>query len=293
MSTSITTAVIPVAGLGTRFLPATKVIPKELLTLVDKPLIQYVVEEAVAAGIKKIVFIDAPEKQGRIERHFSASPLLEKMLLDKGKTALHQALCSSTPKGVDFVTVLQNEPLGLGHAIARAKLVMRKRPFVVLLPDMIMTGDLGEDLRGMIANYEVSGRSQIMLEAKPDEELDQYGVADLAGSVLTAGGRQMIKTLVEKPNAESAPSRYTVSGRYLLTPAVFDFLADQKPGVSGEIQVTDALVNLCQTEGVEAWGAKNTVYDCGSKLGYLKATVHFARQHADLKEAFDDWLKRH
>ncbi|SIN72908.1 UDP-glucose pyrophosphorylase [Sulfurivirga caldicuralii] len=285
MSTAVKTAVLPVAGLGTRFLPATKAIPKEMITLVDKPLIQYVVEEAAAAGIERIVFVTHSSKRA-IEDHFDKHYELEAELARRGKTALLAVARQTAPAGMHFAAVRQPEALGLGHAVLCAAPVVGNEPFVVMLPDVLLYRESGSDLADMIARFEMSGASQILVEPVPPGEVNKYGVVDLGGAPLRASEAAPIRSLVEKPAPEQAPSNLAVVGRYVLTPRVFELLAQTEPGAGGEIQLTDALDALLAHEAVEAFHMAGQSYDCGDKLGYLRATLAYGLRHPDLGEGF-------
>ncbi len=285
MSRAVKTAVLPVAGLGTRFLPATKAIPKEMITLVDKPLIQYVVEEAGAAGIERIVFVTHSSKRA-IEDHFDKNYELEAELERRGKTALLDVARQTAPIGMHFAAVRQPEALGLGHAVLCAAPVVGNEPFVVMLPDVLLQREGGSDLADMIARFERSGASQILVEPVPQDEVSKYGVVDLGGAPLQAGEAAPIRALVEKPAPEQAPSNLSVVGRYVLTPRVFELLAQTTPGAGGEIQLTDALDALLAHETVEAFHMAGQSYDCGDKLGYLRATLAYGLRHPELGEGF-------
>ena len=290
MSQSVKTAVLPVAGLGTRFLPATKAIPKEMITLVDKPLIQYVVEEAAAAGIEHIVFVTHSSKRA-IEDHFDKQYELEAELARRGKDALLAVARSTAPEGVHFSAVRQPEALGLGHAVLCAAPVVGAQPFVVMLPDVLLYREQGSDLAEMIARFEASGASQILVEPVPAEVVDKYGVVDLKGVALKAGETAPIHALVEKPRPEQAPSNLSVVGRYVLTPAVMQWLRQTPPGAGGEIQLTDALDALLQHETVEAFHMVGQSYDCGDKLGYLRATLAYGLRHPQLGDRFRELVE--
>ena len=292
MQRQVRVAVLPVAGLGTRFLPATKAIPKEMITLVDKPLIQYVVEEAAAAGIEHVVFVTHSSKAA-IENHFDKQYELEAELARRGKTALLEVARSTAPKGMTFSAVRQPEALGLGHAVLCAAPIIGQQPFVVMLPDVLIEHEHHEsvDLAEMVAAFEQSRASQIMVEPVPADEVSKYGVVDVNGVSLAAGEHAPIRRLVEKPPVEAAPSNLAVVGRYVLTPRVMALLQQTPPGAGGEIQLTDALDALLTHEPVHAWHMRGLSHDCGDKLGYLKATLAYARRHPELGEAFSRYLK--
>ena len=285
MSRAVKTAILPVAGLGTRFLPATKAIPKEMITLVDRPLIQYVVEEAAAAGIERIVFVTHGSKRA-IEDHFDSNYALEAELEHRGKTDLLALARSTVPAGMQFVAVRQPQALGLGHAVRCAAAVVEDAPFVVMLPDVLLHRADGSDLAQMIARFEATGASQILVEPVPNEQVHKYGVVDVGGAALHAGEAAPIRALVEKPAPETAPSNLAVVGRYVLTPRTMRLLAQTAPGAGGEIQLTDALDALLHHETVEAFHMAGVAYDCGDKLGYLRATLAWGLRHPELGAEF-------
>ncbi len=294
MTQKVTKAVIPVAGLGTRMLPATKAIPKEMLTLVDRPLIQYVVEEAAAAGIREIVLVTHASKNS-IENHFDSSFELEAQLESRVKRSLLEEVRSINPKHVTMISVRQAEAKGLGHAINCAKPVIGDNPFVIMLPDVIIDkyySDLGvENLAGMLKQYELTGDNQIMVNPVPEQQVSSYGVVDINGHELTEGASAPIKTMVEKPEQGSAPSNLAITGRYVVTPKIWDLLAKTLPGAGGEIQLTDALHKLNKLENMSAYHIVGKTHDCGSKLGFIKANLEYSLQRPDfkneLKQAID------
>lgn len=280
-------AVLPVAGFGTRFLPASKAIPKEMITVVDKPVIQYVVAEAVAAGIKEIVLVTHSAKRA-IEDHFDRNYELEMQLEQKEKTELLQALADIVPHDVRIISVRQGEALGLGHAVLCAKEVVGNDPFVVLLPDVLVDNHAQEgevDLANMVNAFAATKASQIMVEAVPEERVSQYGVVALAGATPVAAESQPMTGVVEKPAPHDAPSNLAVVGRYVLSNRIFSLLEDTKPGVGNEIQLTDAIAALIQEERVDAYRMKGVTYDCGSKEGYFAATLAYAIRHPQIGEA--------
>jgi UTP--glucose-1-phosphate uridylyltransferase len=286
-STKVTKAVFPVAGLGTRFLPATKASPKEMLPIVDKPLIQYAVEEAVAAGIETMIFITGRSKNPIID-HFDKAYELETELANKGKTELLKLLRSVVPPNVSFVFIRQPEALGLGHAVACARPVIGDEPFAVILAD-----DLVEDgQRGCVAQmvklYEEKHSSILAVERVNPANTGSYGIVRIGES---SGSHAAIELIVEKPKPENAPSNLAVIGRYILTPAIFDKLATTSRGAGGEIQLTDAIADLLKDEQVLAFEFEGTRYDCGSKLGFLIANVELGLLHDELKDGFADYLK--
>ena len=283
---NIKKAVIPVAGLGTRMLPATKAIPKEMLPIVDKPLIQYVVNEAVAAGIKEIVLVTHSSKNA-IENHFDKSFELEARLEKRVKRSLLEDVRSIVPKGVTVISVRQSEPLGLGHAVLTAKPIIGDHAFVVLLPDVLVdkyNSDLSKDnLAQMIKRFEQTQHSQIMVEPVPDDQVNQYGVVDLGGAKIQAGESRKVLGLVEKPDLDKAPSNLAITGRYVLSADIWDLLEKTMPGAGGEIQLTDALHGL---DTMEAYHIKGKSHDCGSKVGYMMANIEYALKCSVLGEEF-------
>lgn len=287
-------AVIPVAGLGTRMLPATKAIPKEMLPVVDKPLIQYVIEEAAAAGIKEIVLVTHASKNA-IENHFDTSFELEAQLEARLKRSLLAEVRSITPPGLTVISVRQAEAKGLGHAILSAKAVVGDEPFVVLLPDVLVDNvacNLKQDnLAGMVKRFEATGHSQILVEEVPHEQVDKYGVVDCSGVQIAAGETAPIKAMVEKPPIDEAPSNMAIVGRYVLSKKVWELLAKTMPGAGGEIQLTDALDTLLGIETIEAYQLVGRSHDCGTKIGYLMANVIYGERHAEVGEAFKTFLK--
>ena len=286
-------AVLPVAGLGTRFLPASKAIPKEMITVVDKPVVQYVVEEAIAAGITEIVLVNHSLKKA-IEDHFDVHYELEAELERKGKTALLKALRSIVPPGIRVVSVRQGRALGLGHAVLCAREVIGDEPFAVLLPDVLVDAyglEGGNDLSRMVQAWQRREAAQVMVEQVPMARVDQYGVVSLAGQAPAPGQSSSMIAVVEKPAPENAPSDLAVVGRYVLPPRIFDLLAATAPGAGGEIQLTDAIAALISEQSVEAYRMMGATYDCGSKIGYLEATLRYALRHPELGEPFGALLK--
>ena len=271
-------AVLPVAGLGTRMLPATKAIPKEMLPLVDKPLIQYVVNEAVAAGIKEIVLVTHASKNS-IENHFDTSFELEATLEARVKRSLLDEVRSIVPKDVTVISVRQSAPLGLGHAVLAAKPIVGNNPFAVMLPDVIIdkykSNPKTDNLSQMIDRFDQTGHNQVMVEPVPQAQVHQYGVVDLAGKNISAGENATIKNMVEKPDNDEAPSNLAITGRYVVSPTIWDLLEYTPPGADGEIQLTDALLQLRHLETLEAYHLAGKSHDCGSKLGYLMANVEY------------------
>jgi UTP--glucose-1-phosphate uridylyltransferase len=293
MKNQVTKAVIPVAGLGTRMLPATKAIPKELLPIVDKPLIQYVVHEAIAAGITEIVLVTHASKNA-IENHFDTTFELEAQLVKRVKRQLLDEVQSILPEGVLIVSVRQAEAKGLGHAIQCAQQIVGNEPFAVLLPDVLVDEYLSdlktENLAAMVNRFNQTEISQIMVEPVPWERVDQYGVVDCRGHELELGGTAQIVEMVEKPDVDAAPSNMAVVGRYVLSAATWDKLATTLPGAGDEIQLTDAIASVMADEPVEAYHIIGKSHDCGNKLGYLKATVEYALRHAEVADDFSNYL---
>jgi len=285
MAQQLRKAVFPVAGLGSRFLPATKASPKEMLPVVDKPLIQYAVEEAAAAGITDMIFITGRNKRA-IEDHFDTAYELESVLANQGKRALLDVVQGVLPAGCRCIYIRQTEPLGLGHAVLCAQPVVGNEPFAVVLADDLI--DARPPVLAQMAQRFAAERCSILgVEEIAREHSGSYGIVspERAGAELSA-----IKAIVEKPAPEQAPSTLAVVGRYVLTPRVFDKLAGVKPGRGGEIQLTDAISALLAEEKVMAYRFAGRRYDCGSKLGYLKATVELGAKHAEVGAEFARYL---
>ena len=282
---TIKKAIFPVAGLGTRFLPASKSIPKEMVTVVDRPAIEYVVREAVAAGIEQIILFTHSSKAS-IENYFDRNFELETTLEQKQKFDLLKEIKDILPAHVSVVSVRQPQPLGLGHAVLCAKSIVGNDDFAVLLPDVLVKdADLTNDLSLMIQRFNETHASQIMVEAVPDHLVDQYGIVDVA-SVPNEGQSIVMQGIVEKPAVGSAPSNLSVVGRYILPAEIMQLLEQTPKGAGNEIQLTDAIAMLQQTNTVEAYRMKGQTFDCGSKLGYLKAVLHYGVDHPTLGEAF-------
>ncbi len=284
----VTKAVFPVAGMGTRFLPATKASPKEMLPIVDKPLIQYAVEEAVAAGITELVFITGRTKRA-IEDHFDKAYELETELEARGKHALLDVVRKTVPAGVNCIYIRQPEALGLGHAVLCASHVVGDdEAFAVLLADDLLDNDGGAPvLKQMVDVFNYNRCSVLGTMDVPIEDTRQYGIV----STESASGRaRRVTGIVEKPKPEEAPSTQAVVGRYILTPRVFRHLRDLRPGAGAELQLTDAIAALLKEEAVLAYEFEGQRYDCGSKLGYLKATVELALRHPELADDFAAYL---
>ena len=284
--TQIHKAVFPVAGLGTRFLPATKASPKEMLPVVDKPLIQYAVEEALAAGITEMIFVTGRSKRA-IEDHFDKSYEMEAELEAKNKTALLELVRSIKPSHVDFFYVRQPEALGLGHAVLCAEKLVAGQPFAVILADDLLDGPTPV-MKQMVDIYDHYHSSVIGVEEIPPSETKSYGV--VAGKEWDESLIKM-SAIVEKPDPADAPSNLGVVGRYILRPRIFDHLKAIKPGAGGELQLTDGIEALLGDEQVLAYKYEGRRFDCGSKLGYLKATVVFALRHPDVRDEFEVYLR--
>jgi UTP--glucose-1-phosphate uridylyltransferase len=289
MNNQIKTAVFPVAGLGTRFLPATKAQPKEMLPVVDKPLIQYAVEEAYAAGIRRMVFVTGRNKRA-IEDHFDTAYELENELEHSGKQAMLDLVHSVQPADMLCSFVRQPRALGLGHAVLCAEHLTAGEPFAVLLADDLMMGPPGGKpvLAQMVEAYQRLGNSVIAVQEVPLDQVRRYGI--VAGD---KDGERLLKVreIVEKPEPDKAPSRMAVAGRYVLTPAVFAHIRRQPRGAGGEIQLTDGIAGLLRDEAVHAFEYAGKRYDCGSKAGFLEATVELALVHPEVGPAFRDYLK--
>ncbi len=279
-------AVFPVAGFGSRFLPVTKASPKEMMPVVDKPLIQYAVEEAAAAGITDMIFVTGRNKRA-IEDHFDKAYELETELERKGKEALLARVRSVLPDGVRCVYIRQPEPLGLGHAVLCAQPVVGNDPFAVVLADDLMDSNPPAMAR-MAQIFEKEACSLLGVEEVPKDQTQSYGIVTIEGM---RGDMARIHSIVEKPKPADAPSNLAVIGRYVLTPRIFDLLADVKPGAGGEIQLTDAISALLKPERAMAVRLPGRRFDCGSKLGYLQATVEFGVRHPEFGSAFASYLK--
>lgn len=286
----ITKAVFPVAGLGSRFLPATKAQPKEMLPIVDKPLIQYAVEEAVAAGITDLVFITGRNKRA-IEDHFDTAYELEAELEASGKTALLEVVRGAIPKGINCIYIRQSAPLGLGHAVLCARPVIGNEPFAVLLADDLMDVDAGQKpvLAQMTELYTQEGASLLAVQDVPRAETGQYGIVRVTPYKPNI---ERVDSIVEKPSPEIAPSTLAVVGRYVLNNGIFDYLEGLGKGAGGEIQLTDGIAALMRSEQVLAYRYAGRRFDCGSKLGYLQATVAMGLKHPQMGKAFAAYLEQ-
>jgi UTP--glucose-1-phosphate uridylyltransferase len=281
----ITKAVFPVAGMGSRFLPATKASPKEMMPVVEKPLIQYAVEEAVAAGITDMVFITGRNKRA-IEDHFDKAYELEAELALRGKHELLRIVKEVIPKHVNCIYIRQTEALGLGHAVLCAQPVMQDEPFAVILADDLIDGDI-PIVKQMVEVYERHHCSILGVQEVPREQTGQYGIVS---STNLEPGVEKVNDIVEKPRPEVAPSTLAVVGRYILSPRIFHHLAKVAPGAGGEIQLTDGIAALMQEEQLLAYRFNGIRYDCGSKLGYLQAQVAFGLKHPELRDEFAAYL---
>jgi UTP--glucose-1-phosphate uridylyltransferase len=282
----VTKAVFPVAGMGSRFLPATKASPKEMMPIVDKPLIQYAFEEAVAAGITDMIFITGRAKRA-IEDHFDKAYELESELEARGHKALLDLVRAIVPKSGNCVYIRQPEPLGLGHAVLCARTAVGDDPFAVLLADDLI--DAPVPVIGQMAKlYEEQQSSVLGVQEVPREHTAQYGIVATADP---SSRLARVTAIVEKPKPEAAPSNLAVVGRYVLSPAIFEHLQQQRAGLGGEIQLTDGIAALLKQEKVLAYRFEGRRYDCGSKLGYLQATVDFGVKHAEVGAAFVAFLK--
>ena len=280
-------AVFPVAGLGTRFLPATKANPKEMLPVVDKPLVQYAAEEAVAAGIDTLIFIIGRNKRA-IPDHFDKAYELEKELEEDNKLALLKSVQDILPANVNCIYIRQAEALGLGHAVLCADPVVGDEPFAVILADDLIYNDSDNCMKQMVDTYDEYQSTIIGAEQVPHEDTNKYGI--MAGLEIT--NRVMrVDEIIEKPAPEEAPSDLAVVGRYILTPAIFDKLKSTQKGAGGEIQLTDAIAELRHDEKIYAYHFEGKRYDCGSKIGYLQANVEYGLRHAELGESFKSYLK--
>lgn len=278
----ITKAIFPVAGLGTRFLPATKANPKEMLPIVDKPLIQYAVEEAVAAGITELIFVTNSTKRA-IEDHFDSNYELESTLQERGKQDLLDIVKGILPDGVSCAYIRQKSPQGLGHAVLCAKQLVMNEPFAVLLADDLIDGGHTPCLKQMITKLNGENASIIAVQKILPSETKKYGIVDVG---LSKEMLALVRNIIEKPKIEDAPSDLGVVGRYILTPRIFNLLEYTQKGSGGEIQLTDAIAKLLLEEPVYAYQFQGKRYDCGSKLGYLEATIGYALKHPELSHDF-------
>ena len=286
MDKKIRKAIIPAAGLGTRFLPATKAQPKEMLPIVDKPTLQYIIEEAIESGIEEILIITGRNKKS-IEDHFDRSVELELELEHKGKVEMLE-MVKSISNMVDIHFIRQKEPKGLGHAIYCAKSFVGNEPFAVMLGDDIVYNEGKPCLRQLMDCYDEYKTSVLGVQTAPDGDVDKYGIVD---GLKIEGNVTKVKGLVEKPSVDEAPSNMAILGRYIITPSIFEILERTKPGKGGEIQLTDALLELMSEEAIYAYNFEGRRYDVGDKLGFLEATVEYALRKPELKDAFIEYLK--
>jgi UTP--glucose-1-phosphate uridylyltransferase len=288
MAAPVRKAVFPVAGLGTRFLPASKAIPKEMLTVVDRPLIQHVVDEARDAGIEHFIFVTGRNKSA-IEDHFDRQPELEQALAARGKEAELEALIRDLPAPGETSFVRQQEPLGLGHAVWCAREIVGREPFALILPDVLVQCKGKGCTTQMLDVYEAHGGNIIAVEPVPDDQVKNYGVV----SIGEGDGRVFeIDGMVEKPKPGTEPSNLTILGRYILQPEIFDILSAKETGAGGEIQITDAMIRLLKTQDFHALKYEGRTFDCGSKLGFLLANVAYALDRPDLSDAFAAEVKK-
>lgn len=283
-------AILPVAGLGSRFLPASKSIPKEMVTVVDRPAIEYVVHEAIKAGIEQIILVTHSSKSS-IENYFDRNFELETILEEKKKFDLLAEIRQIIPAYVSVVSIRQPQPLGLGHAVLCAKSVVGQDDFAVLLPDVLVKDNSSQnDLARMISRYNKNRAAQIMVESVPDHLVDQYGIVDVAKSP-NIGESVAVQGIVEKPAVGIAPSNLSVVGRYILPAKIMQLLEKTPKGAGNEIQLTDAIALLQQIETVEAYRMQGQTFDCGSKLGYLKAVLHYGVEHPKLGNDFKQLIQ--
>lgn len=288
MSKKVTKAVFPVAGLGTRFLPATKAMPKEMLTVVNKPIIQYAVEEAYEAGIREFIFVTGRGKAS-IENHFDNPYELADTLAKKGKLTEMEMVKNILPSDARIYYTRQGDPMGLGHAVWCAHTVTGDDPFAVILPDDIICREGGNPLKSMVELYEQTGKSVVMCEEVSPERTDQYGILDLGGNGVSNRVAQ-VASFVEKPKPADAPSNLAVVGRYVLSPAHMGQLAGTKPGKGGEIQLTDAMAEVCKAEGFQGYVFQGKRFDCGDKVGFQMANLYFAMQDPYIAERLQPFL---
>lgn len=287
MNRRVAKAVFPVAGMGTRFLPATKANPKEMLPIVDKPLVQYAAEEAIGAGITQLVFVTSSAKRA-IEDHFDMNYELEAELLARDKQELLKLVQDVLPKGVSCSYIRQPVALGLGHAVLCARPAVGQEPFAVILADDLISDGKRGCLSQMCEVFEERGQSVLGVEEVERAETDKYGIIQ---AERLSDRLSKVQSIVEKPAPDKAPSTLAVVGRYIFTPRIFDFLDHLSAGEGGEIQLTDAIAGLLNEEEILAYEFEGTRYDCGSKLGYLQATVEYALKHPELKSSFREYLK--
>ena len=290
MKNKINKAVFPVAGLGTRFLPVTKANPKEMLPIVDKPLIQYAVEEAVNAGITQLIFVTSSSKHA-IENHFDSNFELEAKLAEAGKNEWLEIVRNVLPAGVTCVYVRQPNPLGLGHAVLCAKDIVGDEPFAILLADDLIDGGNESCLRQMVDVYSEVESNVIAVQPVALSETEKYGIVGIDNLDLELGRYAKTNAIIEKPKSKNAPSNFAVIGRYILTPHIFRLLENTNKGAIGEIQLTDGIDKLLSEQDVYSYRFRGKRYDCGSKLGYLEATVEYGVRHPDVGKNFMKYLQ--
>lgn len=283
-------AVFPVAGLGTRFLPITKSIPKEMLPIVDKPLIQYAVEEAVACGITEIIFVTSSHKHAIVD-HFDTNFELEAKLIKKNAKDLLAQIQNIIPRNVTCISVRQAKPLGLGHAVLCAKEVVGDEPFALLLPDDMIDNSKKSCLQQMVDLYQKYDQSILALKKITPKDTKKYGIVGLTKKDLRLGEFANITTIIEKPEPKNAPSNFASVGRYILNAEIFQYLEKVKPGAIGEIQITDGILGLLKEQDVYGLLFHGINYDCGSKLGFLQATINYARKHPEIGKEFSKYLQ--
>lgn len=287
--------IIPVAGLGTRVLPASKAVPKEMLPVVDKPVIQHVIEEAAAAGFTQIILVTRSGKAS-IEDHFGCNAELEQVLEDKNKASLLDAVRSTLPSGVQLISVRQDKALGLGHAVLCASaLVGENEDFAVMLPDMLIDNHDGKsDLALMMAEYDKTHRGQIMVQGVPEDQVERYGIVDCGTTPPAAGASAALHDLIEKPSRAEAPSNLAIVGRYILPAQVMRLLQTTAAGSGGEIQLTDAIKSLVDAGGkLNAYTMSGDLYDCGNKLGLLQANLAFGLKHPETSAELKHFIRKH
>ncbi len=285
----VTKAIFPVAGLGTRFLPATKANSKEMLTIVDKPIIQYAVEEAINAGITELIFITGRTKRS-ITDHFDKAYELENELMKKNKNNELKLIREIIPDNVTCIYIRQAEPLGLGHAVLCAKSTIGNQPFAVILPDDLIDDGSSGVTKQMVSLYESSQQSIIAIESIPKDDTKKYGIVEIANE--DTKPLLKLKSIIEKPKPEQAPSNLAVVGRYIFNPEIFSYLQQIKIGADSEIQLTDAIGMLLKSEPVYAYEFLGQRYDCGSKLGYMQASIRYALKDSDISDDLSKYLKK-
>ncbi len=289
MKSKVTKAIFPVAGLGTRFLPATKAIPKEIMTLVDRPLIQYAIDEARAAGIKEFIFVTSRGK-GALEDYFDIAPVLESALRKAGKADLLRVLKDTNMESGAIAYVRQHKPLGLGHAVWCARRLIGDEPFAVILPDDVIAADV-PCLQQMVEAFRETGQNMVATMEVPADQTSDYGILDVANSV---GQLEKVQGMVEKPAPGAAPSNLAVIGRYILTPSILQNLHKMRSGAGGEIQLTDAIAeDIAKSRGVNGFRFNGQRFDCGSKSGFLQATISFALARDDLRDDLAAYLSNY